>query len=72
MVVSDDCQIDWPTTGRLAEVCSRDLVFQRLTARLAQCRASATQAGKLTASERRILGAFLCQSHCPLPHLSAE
>lgn len=68
VVVSDDGQIEWPLTGRLAEVCCRDQVFQRVTARLAQCRALATRIGTLTVKERRILGQFLCRSHCPPPH----
>ena len=69
VVVADGCQIEWPPTGRLAEVCSRDLVFQRVTARLAQCGGSATGPGPLTANERRILGEFLRQSHCQEPRL---
>ncbi|MEO8857640.1 MAG: NERD domain-containing protein [Burkholderiaceae bacterium] len=64
VVVSDDCEVEWPTTGRLAEVCSRDQVLQRVTARLAECKESAKGAGPLTAKERRILGRFLCVSHC--------
>ncbi len=67
VVVADGCLIEWPTTGRLPEVCSREQVFQRVTARLAQCREAATRPGPLTASERRILGEFLRLSHCPAP-----
>lgn len=68
VVVSDDCEIEWPPTGRLSEVCSRDQVFQRVTARLAQCRNAATRAGPLNAKERRILGGFLRFSHNAAPH----
>lgn len=63
VVVSDECEIEWPPTGRLSEVCSRDQVFQRVTARLAECRASAKGVGPLTVKERLILGRFLCVSH---------
>lgn len=68
VVVLDDCQIEWPATGRLGEVCHRDQLFQRVTARLAQCRVMATREGTLTVKERRILGEFLRQSHSPPPH----
>ncbi len=64
VVVSDDCVIEWPATGRLAEVCHRDEVFGRISWRLAQCRNAANSPGALPAVERRTLGAFLRQSHC--------
>ena len=63
VVVSDDCQITWPVTGSLPEVCRRDQVQQRVNARLAECSAAASRAGPLTVSERRIMGEFLRQSH---------
>lgn len=65
VVVADDCQIDWPQTGPLAEVCNRDAVFDRVTARLEQCRLAARGPGPLTEAERRTLGSFLCLSHWP-------
>jgi hypothetical protein len=72
VVVSDDCEIGWPPTGRLAEVCHREQVFARVTARLAQSRSGATLAGPLSPSERRVLGRFLRLSHCPAPHTAPE
>lgn len=63
VVVPDACEIDWPLTGRLSEVCTREQVHQRVTARLAECRMAAARAGPLSESERRVLGEFLCQSH---------
>ena len=68
VVVSDDCEIEWPPTGRLAEVCNREQAFARITARIAQSRGGATFVGPLSASERRALGRFLRLSHCPTPH----
>ena len=63
VVVSDDCVIEWPPTGPLPEVCARDQLFQRISARLAECRAQASGPGALNAGQRRILGEFLRQSH---------
>lgn len=65
VVVSDDCEIQWPDTGRLAEVCSREAVQDRVGKRLAQCRAAARGPGPLTAVERRTLGWFLRSAHWP-------
>ncbi len=65
VVVSDDCEIRWPDTGRLAEVCSRELVHERITRRIDECRAMARRPGPLTAPERRTLGWFLRSAHWP-------
>ncbi len=65
VVVSDDCEIRWPETGRLVEVCSREVVHERITRRLEQCRAAAHRPGPLTAVERRTLGWFLTTAHWP-------
>ena len=67
VVVSDACEIVWPTTGRLSEVCRRDEVYQRVSARLEQCRSAASRPGPLTAIERRVLGEFLQHMHSPDP-----
>ncbi len=67
VVVSDDCEIEWPRTGRLAEVCNREQVFERVTECLAQSCGTAAGKGPLTPGERRVLGKFLRLSHCPLP-----
>lgn len=63
VVVSDDCAIEWPPTGRLLEVCRRDEVFERVDRRLQQCREKAAGPGPLPPGERLILGEFLCKSH---------
>lgn len=65
VVVSDDCEIRWPETGRLVEVCSREVVQDRVNSRLAQCHAAARRPGPLTAVERRTLGWFLTSAHWP-------
>ena len=65
VVVSDDCEIRWPETGRLAEVCSREVLHDRVTSRLEQCRATARRPGPLTAAERRTIGWFLSSAHWP-------
>ena len=39
--VSDTCDSQWPATGRLAEVCKRDDVRERVDLRLEQCKALA-------------------------------
>lgn len=65
VVVSDDCEIRWPQSGRLVEVCSREAIHDRVSARLAQCRAAARRPGPLTAVERRTIGWFLSSSHWP-------
>lgn len=65
VVVSDECQITWPLTGRLAEVCNRDEIYDRVIWRIERCRSAATGEGLLTARERNILGAFLRRSHLP-------
>ncbi|MEO7938201.1 MAG: hypothetical protein ABIR55_06225, partial [Burkholderiaceae bacterium] len=58
-------QIRWPDSGRLVEVCSREAVQDRVSRRLAQCRAAAPAQGSLTAVERRTLGWFLRSAHWP-------
>lgn len=63
VVVSDTCEIEWPPTGRLVEVCRRDEVFARVSQRLVECRDKATRPGSLPASERLILGEFLSKVH---------
>ncbi len=63
VVVSDDCHIEWPLTGRLAEVCSRDEVYDQIIWRVERCRSAATGAGLLSGRERQILGVFLRHSH---------
>ena len=65
VVVSDECQITWPLTGRLAEVCNRDEIYDRVIWRIERCRSAATGEGLLTARERNVLGAFLRRSHLP-------
>ena len=71
VVVSDDCELEWPPTGRLAEVCNREQVFDRVTECVAQSRpATSTLAGPLNPSDRRVLGRFLCRSHCRAPHMT--
>ena len=65
VVVADDCQIEWPITGRLAEICNRDEVYDRVIWRIERCRRSATTPGLLSERERRILGSFLRRSHFP-------
>ena len=41
VVVSDDCEIEWPQSGRLVEVCNREEVHDRISQRLEQCRQAA-------------------------------
>ena len=65
VVVSDDCEIQWPESGRLAEVCSREAVHDRISRRLVECREAARRPGPLTAVERRTLGWFLRSAHWP-------
>ncbi len=65
VVVSDDCEIRWPDGGRLVEVCSREVIHDRVASRLEQCRAAARGPGLLTAIERRTIGWFLSASHWP-------
>jgi hypothetical protein len=65
VVVSDDCEIRWPESGRLDEVCSREAVQDRVSRRMAQCRAAARGPGPMTAVERRTLGWFLRSAHWP-------
>ena len=65
VVVADDCEIEWPTTGRLVEVCERESVFDRVSRRLEQCQQEAQGPGPLTQVERRTLGNFLAHSHWP-------
>ena len=65
VVVQDEVDITWPVSGALAEVCKREEVFDRVTRRLDQFRASATEPGPLTQTERQLLADFLCRSHRP-------
>lgn len=65
VVVSDDCEIEWPQTGRLAEVCNREQVHDRVSQRLAECQHASTGPGPLSLSDRRVLGKFLRVSHSP-------
>jgi len=69
VVVADECEIEWPATGRLVEVCDRESVFDRVTRRLEQCQQEARSPGLLTQVERRTLGNFLVHSHWPRSHL---
>jgi len=70
VVVSDDCEIEWPQSGRLVEVCDREGVYERVSQRLEQCRQAARRPGPLTEAERRTLGGFLAQSHWPRSDLA--
>lgn len=65
VVVSDDCEIEWPATGRLIEVCDRESVHDRVERRVQQCQQEARRPGPLTQAERRLLGGFLAHSHWP-------
>ncbi len=65
VVVSDDCEIEWPATGKLVEVCDRESAHDRICRRLEQCRETARRPGPLTQAERRTLAGFLIQSHWP-------
>lgn len=65
VVVSDDCEIQWPETGRLVEVCSREAVHDRVSQRLEQSRQAAHRPGPLTDVERRTMGWFLRSAHWP-------
>ena len=73
VVLSDECDIEWPVTGRLPEVCGRESVYERVSERLRQCHGSTAFAtGWLSASERRTLGEFLCHSHIPAPARASD
>ena len=72
VVVSDDCEIEWPASGQLPEVCNREQVFERVTVRVAQSRDGATLAGPLNPGERRALGRFLDLSHCAAPYMAPD
>ena len=72
VVVSDDCDIAWPPSGRLPEVCKREQVFARVTERLVQSRRGATVPGRLNASERRVLGRFLTMAHGRTPRTAPD
>lgn len=65
VVLSDECDVEWPVTGRLAEVCVREQVYDRVIWRKEQCRAQSSRPGLLTPPERRTLGEFLRRSHLP-------
>lgn len=66
VAVPDVGAIEWPSMGRLAEVCNADQVFERVNNRVAQCRRVAVASGVLSPSERRRLAEFLCSLHRPL------
>ena len=66
VVVDDDCIVQWPGSGPLAEVCKRDDLAQRIEQRIGQCRDAAPQAVPMTEAERRVLGDFLCRAHRPV------
>ncbi len=71
VVVADDCEIEWPATGRLVEVCERESVFDRVSRRLEQCQQEARGPGALPQVERRTLGNFLTHSHWPRSSLES-
>ena len=73
VVLSDACEIEWPVTGRLPEVCDRESVHERVSERLRQCCGStAFSTGWLSASERRTLGGFLRHSHIAAPAMASD
>lgn len=63
VVVSDECEIEWPLTGRLAEVCNRDEIYDRVIWAVERCRGARPGPGLLSEPEREVLGAFLRRSH---------
>lgn len=65
VVVDDACEIEWPASGPLVEVCRRDDVVARVAQRIAQCQGNTARPPPLTESERRILADFLCRAHVP-------
>lgn len=65
VVVDDACEIEWPASGAMVEVCRRDDVAERVAQRVAQCQGHAVRPPPLTESERRIVADFLCRSHSP-------
>lgn len=65
VVVPDDVPIQWPVGGPLVEVCRREEVFERADRRMQQFRQGAGGPGPLNATERQVLGEFLCRSHRP-------
>lgn len=72
VVVADDCEIEWPQTGHLVEVCNRDAVYDRVAQRFEQSRLAARVPGQLSEVERRTLGSFLCLSHWPRSEFEPE
>lgn len=66
VAVPDTAVIQWPTMGPLVEVCNAELVHERVTQRVLQCRRAAGAPGLLTPSERRRLAEFLRSLHRPL------
>lgn len=65
IVLDDVCQMTWPSSGPLAEVCRRDDVYEHVEQRLLQCGSSTPGPPPLNESERRTLGEFLCAVHQP-------
>lgn len=72
VVVADDCEIEWPQTGQLIEVCNRDAVYDRVVQRFEQSRLAARGPVPLREAERRALGSFLCLSHWPRSEFEPE
>ena len=66
IVLDDACQMTWPSSGPLAEVCRRDDVYEHVEQRLVQWRGTVSRSPPLNQPERRILGEFLCAVHQPL------
>ena len=68
VVLDDACELIWPMSGPLAEVCRREDVYEHIELRLMQCRSAIARPPPLNELERRTLGEFLCTVHQPLGH----
>ena len=68
VVLDDSCELQWPDSGSLVEVCKREEVFERCEYRFAQCASQALRPGALTQTERQTLGEFLCLAHRALAY----
>ena len=68
VVLDDACELIWPMSGPLAEVCRREEVYEHIERRLLQCRSAIARPPPLNELERRTLGEFLCTVHQPLGH----
>ena len=66
IVLDDACQMNWPSSGPLAEVCRRDDLYEHVEQRLLKSGSATSRAPPLNESERRTLGEFLCAVHQPL------